>query len=594
MLEKLNIGAFLLLITLIPLNLPAQVVPSGSGPATGETTGDEIDREFDEGSKIEAIALNKQTVKSLDLLGRVWGFVKYHHPAVARGEYNWDYELFRVMPKYLKADSDEARYALLVKWIEGLGKFDRRPEDTTEGNPDYALRPDVKWIEGLQSKKLAELLTALQDAERPDTHSYVGWARRVGNPEFYEEPYEQFEYPDTGYRLLALFRHWNIVQYYFPYRDLTDKDWNNVLTEFIPKFVNAGDALEYRLVLMELVGTVQDTHAQLQRGDEITTRFRGVNLGNMVVRFIEGKLMVMGYPDAELAEESGATFGDIITAIDGVFVEDWIKEKGRYFGASNEASLRKVIAENILRTNNESLSLTVEREKKSQTVTVPALERRQMVARIKEWRTKPEAWQDLDGNIGYWHTGSLKGRLAQTPTDERLQMRGWVIDLRCYPSQQMMVSTSYYLMPFRTETWVPSKGVPGEPGAFAFQPPRLMGSDNPRRGPFLGKIAILVDERTLSQAEFTALIFRASPQAKVFGGTTAGADGNVSPFKLPGNIGTGISGIGVFTLKKEHTQRLGIIPDVRVEPTIAGVRAGRDEVLEKALEWIRAEDQNDE
>ena len=47
-----------------------------------------------------------------------------------------------------------------------------------------------------------------------------------------------------------------------------------------------------------------------------------------------------------------------------------------------------------------------------------------------------------------------------------------------------------------------------------------------------------------------------------------------------------ISGIGVFYPDKKPTQRVGIIPDIEVRPTIAGIRAGRDEVLEEALRQI--------
>ncbi len=47
-----------------------------------------------------------------------------------------------------------------------------------------------------------------------------------------------------------------------------------------------------------------------------------------------------------------------------------------------------------------------------------------------------------------------------------------------------------------------------------------------------------------------------------------------------------ISGIGVFYPDKKPTQRVGIVPDVEVRPTIAGIRAGRDEVLEEALRQI--------
>ena len=72
----------------------------------------------------------------------------------------------------------------------------------------------------------------------------------------------------------------------------------------------------------------------------------------------------------------------------------------------------------------------------------------------------------------------------------------------------------------------------------------------------------------------------------VVGSTTAGADGNVSQVMLPGGLTTMISGIGVFYPDKKPTQRVGIVPDVEARPTIAGIRAGRDEVLEEALRQI--------
>src|SRR5947209_6051175 len=90
----------------------------------------------------------------------------------------------------------------------------------------------------------------------------------------------------------------------------------------------------------------------------------------------------------------------------------------------------------------------------------------------------------------------------------------------------------------------------------------------------------------MSQAEYTAMAFRIAPHATVVGSTTSGADGNVSPFALPGGPTTMISGIGVFYPDKAPTQRLGIVPNVKVAPTLAGVREGRDEVLEAALRQI--------
>ena len=38
------------------------------------------------------------------------------------------------------------------------------------------------------------------------------------------------------------------------------------------------------------------------------------------------------------------------------------------------------------------------------------------------------------------------------------------------------------------------------------------------------------------------------------------------------------------------TQRVGIVPDLEVKPTIAGIRAGRDEVLEAAVRRVLGRD----
>ncbi|MBK7702457.1 MAG: hypothetical protein IPI34_05925 [bacterium] len=34
-------------------------------------------------------------------------------------------------------------------------------------------------------------------------------------------------------------RLWNIVEYWFPYRDLIDGEWTSVLSEFLPRLVAA-------------------------------------------------------------------------------------------------------------------------------------------------------------------------------------------------------------------------------------------------------------------------------------------------------------------------------------------------------------------
>ena len=99
-------------------------------------------------------------------------------------------------------------------------------------------------------------------------------------------------------------------------------------------------------------------------------------------------------------------------------------------------------------------------------------------------------------------------------------------------------------------------------------------------------VVVLVGEVSQSSAGYTAMTVRASPKATVFGSTTAAADGNVPAILLPGGERTMISGIAVFHPDKTCTQRIGIVPDIKVTPTRDGIRDGRDEVLEHAVREV--------
>jgi len=82
------------------------------------------------------------------------------------------------------------------------------------------------------------------------------------------------------------------------------------------------------------------------------------------------------------------------------------------------------------------------------------------------------------------------------------------------------------------------------------------------------------------------MFYRTITNTVVIGTNSAGADGNVSRLELPGGIQTMFSGIGIYYPDGTETQRIGIVPDIYVWPTVQGVREGRDEVLEKALEIL--------
>jgi len=200
----------------------------------------------------------------------------------------------------------------------------------------------------------------------------------------------------------------------------------------------------------------------------------------------------------------------------------------------------------------------------------------------------------INTNISYLYLGSLKVEYLPDLWKEIEKTKGLVIDLRCYPYDFVMGYISNNLMNSNTLFVKASLASIIQPGTFIHTQPLkinaytqfVKGCINNKQY-YEGKVAILINEITQSHAEFSAMAYRNAPEAKVFGSSTAGSDGNVSEIYLPGSIKTYISGIGVYYPDGRETQRIGIIPDIEVKPTIKGIKEGRDEVLERAIEWIK-------
>lgn len=63
---------------------------------------------FHKKSGIKIESLNENQVRNLNKLCKVWGFVKYYHPKVISSSVNWNFELFRIIPKVIETkDSRE-------------------------------------------------------------------------------------------------------------------------------------------------------------------------------------------------------------------------------------------------------------------------------------------------------------------------------------------------------------------------------------------------------------------------------------------------------------------------------------------------------
>jgi C-terminal processing protease CtpA/Prc len=109
----------------------------------------------------------------------------------------------------------------------------------------------------------------------------------------------------------------------------------------------------------------------------------------------------------------------------------------------------------------------------------------------------------------------------------------------------------------------------------------------PEKPYFNARRVFLTDGRAISYAETVMGIVEAFKLGEIVGGPTAGTNGNVNPFRLPG--GYTIPWTGMKVLKHDGSQHhgIGILPTVAAARTRKGVAAGRDEILLRGLEVVR-------
>lgn len=554
------------------------------------------DREFDAGSKVNATELSDTQVTNLATLGKVWGFVKYHHPLIAQGQKHFDYELFRVMPAVLAAADADAAHAAMKAWIDSLGAVP--PCTTCAALSTTALQkaPDNDWIGDANAlgSALSQTLESLYRNRARGPRFYVEKAPGAGNPSFLNElPYSALRHPDTGYQLLALFRLWNMMQYFNPNRVIMGDDpnnasayWHGVLADSIRPFALAADRLTYQQEFLKLIAKINDTHANLWSGTSALPPM-GTCYLPADFRFVEGVPIVYRRITRDAAAANPFELGDIILQLGDTPVEELVAQWTPYYPASNEPTRQRDIARFLGRGACGEATVTVQRgdevlELKPDRLAVGALD----FSRTSVHDLPGAVFQKLGDDVAYLKLSAVRAADSANYIRQAAGTKGLIIDIRNYPSEFVVFTLGQLLVAERT-TFVRFTEVSlDNPGAFHFTASATLVPQAPR---YTGKVVILVDEISQSQAEYTTMAFRTAPGAIVLGSTTAGADGNVSLISLPGAQSSYISGLGVFYSDERPTQRIGIIPDLEVLPTIAGIRAGRDELIEEALRQIRGQ-----
>lgn len=522
-----------------------------------------------------------QTLSETDKLaslGQVWGFLKYFHPNVAKHKFDWDKELINIVPKVRAAANKQELSNLYLEWINSLGAY-QQGKDLLKDKPDSLKKNiDEKWMldPTLFTAELTHKLIELKTAKRPRKNYYLHAGMFAG---FNEQIYPQMHYPNEEHRLLSLYIYWNAINYFFPYKYLMGRDWNDVLKEMIPVFRNAMNIRQYESAIIEIAAKINDSHASV--GTNYTKGYFGRYYPPFRTKMIDNKMIVTLLTCDSICKLGDIRVGDIILKIDDQTVEDKIRDKKKYISGSNESCIMRGYCDALFNSDSVMCKITLERDGK---VCSKEIKRVLMSARKKGYPSY--TYKEIGNDISYIHLGNLERKETKEICKKAKEKKAIIFDMRAYPKW-----TIYKITHFLKEKRSPF--VRFTQCDYSY-PGLLSPSDNysgmytsRNKNPYKGQVIILCNEYTQSQAEFMMMAMQsAGTHVKIVGSQTAGADGNVTFIGLPGGIRCNFTGVGVYYPDGRETQRIGIVPDIKVEPTIEGIRAGKDEVLERALQFI--------
>ncbi len=559
-----------------------------------QTPTAKLDTVFNNGSGIKKIELNKTTITNLTNLGMLWGFIKYYHADVCMGKYNMDAQLFRVLPKMLKAKTKTEADKIMELWVDNFGMPAPCPDCVPIVKTPYTLQmPDYGYLfakDNFPTTLQKKLEYIKLNRSINIKHYYVDTIEIQGNPIFTNEySYSQTDYPDAGIRLLALYRYWNQIQYYFPYRHLIGEDWNKVLAEFIPEFCMAKDSVTYKVNCMKLISRINDSHATNIKEvfyDKTVFKFIGTNIANFMAEYTDNNFIVTRYFNDTCDIKNKIKIGDIIEKVNGVSCPKILKKIYQIAPSSNISVLYRNSSFFLLRTHDTALNVLVKRDDKLVDVNVKCLNFNQYLSNyiIKSLRNEID-FKVMENNIGYINPANLTMTNFDTVKQTLKNTKGIIIDLRYYPYDNSFPYTYCTWFKDKITPYMQSYVInPEIPGFFELRDTMVSGSETGEH--YKGKIVLLVNQNTQSLGEWSTMAFQTIPGAVTIGSQTAGADGYVSITEFPGKFYGAISGIGIMYMDGTEAQRVGVKIDKVVKPTQKGIKEGRDELMEEALKII--------
>jgi hypothetical protein len=372
-------------------------------------------------------------------------------------------------------------------------------------------------------------------------------------------------------RLASVAAAWGTLAVFYPYFQDQRIDWVAALGPALAEAAAAHDAAELRVALRHLLAELHDGHARLI--DPATPPSAVLPIA---VRRFGDRIAVTGGIAAYL---SGIAPGSELVAVDGVPARAAYDRAAEQISASTEG-LRAHLAAIYLGAGEPDAwrrvqlrspdGADLERE-------LPLVSR----ARYDHAIRPPRPWPgtELAPGVLYVDFDELAPETWAALLLGLTAARALIFDFRGYSTTGLIAVS--HLLAHRIDqlTWqIPELPHPGPPSYAPLR--RALYPSSPR---LAAPVVALVDGQSVSTVETTLAMIRDHHLGVLVGETTAGTNGLISHFTIPGGQVIRYTAIRLADAAGQALHGRGIAPDLVVHPTLDGVRAGRDEILEAGL-----------
>jgi C-terminal processing protease CtpA/Prc len=402
---------------------------------------------------------------------------------------------------------------------------------------------------------------------------------------------------DRSTRLAGVIIAWNVFQHFYPYFDVVNVDWDAVLPDMLRRAAIDDGEEQFLTTMRHLVALLQDGHGNVGHPSYYTpyalpivwdwaAREPGADATELVVVHVPGTVLSMPRGVWDAAASSGLRRGDVITAINARPLQDVTRELALEISGSPQWIKARLRDELRKPRTPDPVVLTVAREDGSKhdiAITPLAIE-----GYGTPPEPRPEMSTELQSGVHYIDVTRCNDEQFFEAVHAMVGANAVIVDVRGYPGSLGPQSLAYFTdQPMRSAKWnVPVVPYPDRRD-MTFS---ISGWDVPKAAPHVkAKIAFVTDGRAISYAETYLGIAEHFKLGHIVGEATAGANGNVNGFEIPGGYTIGFTGMKVIRHDDAQHHLHGIRPTVPAVRTVKGIREGRDEVLEAAIRSVGIE-----